>query len=109
MLSLFSEQVHSLTSDIGEELAHHKIITKILDAKYCIAYHYVLWERGQNDNTNNLFRQYYPMKLDCQTITQNKINRAMGKLNNRHMKCLGIKAPNNKIFLGINHSVVLVS
>jgi len=108
LLSPFSEQVHTLTSDNGKEFAHHKIMADKLDAKFYFAHPYASWERGLNENTNGLIRQYFPKKRDFKTITQKEINRAMDKLNNRPRKCLGIKTP-NQVFLGINPSVALVS
>ena len=108
LLAPFSEQVHTLTADNGKEFADHKTIANKLNAKFYFAHPYASWERGLNENTNGLIRQYFPKKRDFKTITQKEINRAMNKLNNRPRKCLGIKTP-NQVFLGINPSVALVS
>ncbi|NIP25341.1 MAG: IS30 family transposase [Phycisphaerae bacterium] len=108
LLAPFSEQVHTLTSDNGKEFADHKTIANKLNAKFYFAHPYASWERGLNENTNGLIRQYFPKKRDFRTITQKEINRVMDKLNNRPRKCLGIKTP-NQVFLGINPSVALVS
>jgi len=108
LLAPFSEQVHTLTSDNGKEFADHRTIADKLDAKFYFAHPYASWERGLNENTNGLIRQYFPKKRDFKTITQKELNRVMDKLNNRPRKCLGIKTP-NQVFLGINPSVALAS
>ena len=108
LLAPFSAQVHTLTSDNGKEFANHKTIADKLNAKFYFAHPYASWERGLNENTNGLIRQYFPKKRDFKTITQKEINRVMDKLNNRPRKCLGIKTP-NQVFLGINPSVALAS
>ncbi len=108
LLAPFSEQVHTLISDNGKEFADHKVIADKLKAKFYFAHPYASWERGLNENTNGLIRQYFPKKRDFKTITQKEINRVMDKLNNRPRKCLGIKTP-NQVFLGINPSVALAS
>ena len=108
LLAPFSDQVHTLTSDNGKEFADHKNIADKLNANFYFAHPYASWERGLNENTNGLIRQYFPKKRDFKTITQKEINRVMDKLNNRPRKCLGIKTP-NQVFLGINTSVALAS
>ncbi len=108
LLAPISDQVHTLTSDNGKEFADHKMIADKLNATFYFAHPYASWERGLNENTNGLIRQYFPKKRDFKTITQKEINRVMDKLNNRPRKCLGIKTP-NQVFLGINPSVALAS
>jgi len=108
LLSPFSEHVITMTSDNGKGLAEHKFIAGKLNAKFYFAHPYASWERGLNENTNGLIRQYFPKGRDFTTITQKEINRAMNRLNNRPRKCLGIKTP-NQVFLGISPSVALVS
>ena len=108
LLAPFSDQVLTLISDNGKEFADHKVIADKLKAKFYFAHPYASWERGLNENTNGLIRQYFPKKRDFKTITQKEINRVMDKLNNRPRKCLGIKTP-NQVFLGINPFVALAS
>jgi len=108
LLSPFSDRVITMTSDNGKEFAEHKKIASKLKATFYFAHPYASWERGLNENTNGLIRQYFPKGSDFTNITQKEINRAMNKLNNRPRKCLGIKTP-NQVFLGINPSVALVS
>jgi IS30 family transposase len=108
LLKPFSDQVITLTSDNGKEFAEHKKIADKLNAKFYFAHPYASWERGLNENTNGLIRQYFPKGSDFTNITQKEINQVMHKLNNRPRKCLGIKTP-NQVFLGINPSVALAS
>jgi len=108
LLVPLSDQVHTLTADNGKEFAGHKTIADKLNAKFYFAHPYASWERGLNENTNGLIRQYFPKQRDFKTITQKEIKRVMDKLNNRPRKCLGIKTP-NQVFLGINPSVALAS
>lgn len=108
LLSPFSDRVITMTSDNGKEFAEHKKIATKLNAKFYFAHPYASWERGLNENTNGLIRQYFPKGSDFTNITQKEINRAMNKLNNRPRKCLGIKTP-NQVFLGINPPVALAT
>lgn len=108
LLSPFSEYVLTMTSDNGKEFADHKHIADKLGAEFYFAHPYASWERGLNENTNGLIRQYFPKNRDFKTITQQEINLVMERLNNRPRKCLGMKTP-NQVFLGINPPVALVS
>lgn len=108
LLKPIADRVHTLTSDNGKEFANHEAIAKALDADFYFAHPYASWERGLNENTNGLIRQYFPKDRDFTTITQKEINQVMDKLNNRPRKGLGIKTP-NQVFFGINPSVALAS
>lgn len=108
LLKPITHRVHTLTSDNGKEFAKHETIADKLKARFYFAHPYASWERGLNENTNGLIRQYFPKNHDFTTITQKEINRVMDKLNNRPRKCLGIKTP-NQVFFGINPPVALAS
>lgn len=108
LLKPLAHHVKTLTSDNGKEFADHKAIAQALNADFYFAHPYASWERGLNENTNGLIRQYFPKNRDFSTITQKQINQVMDKLNNRPRKCLGIKTP-NQVLLDINPSVALVS
>lgn len=100
--------LHTLTSDNGREFAHHTTITKALKVRFFFAHPYAAWERGLNENTNGLIRQYFPKHRPFATITQQEIQQVMNKLNNRPRKSLGFKTPNQVCF-GINPVVALAS
>lgn len=108
LLSPLSNLVLTMTSDNGKEFAAHKYIADKLNASFYFAHPYSPWERGLNENTNGLIRQYFPKNRDFKSITQQKINHVMNRLNNRPRKCLGIKTP-NQVLLGIKPTVALVS
>jgi len=100
--------VHTLTADNGREFAGHLEVAKQLDTQFYFAHPFSSWERGLNENTNGLIRQYFPKKHNFKTITQNQIENVMNKLNNRPRKCLGFKTP-NEVFFGINTTVALTT
>lgn len=108
LLKPISEHVHTITSDNGKEFSRHEVIAEALNADFFFAHPYASWERGLNENTNGLIRQYFPKGHDFDTITQKEIQAVMDKLNNRPRKCLGMKTP-NQVFFGINPPVALAS
>ena len=91
-------RVHTITSDNGREFASHESISKKLKADFYFAHPYASWERGTNENTNGLLRQYFPKNRDFTTITQQEIDMAMERLNNRPRKRLGYQTPNQVFF-----------
>jgi IS30 family transposase len=93
LLLPFQDKVLTLTSDHGKEFAEHKLIAETLQLKFYFAHPYAAWERGTNENTNGLLRQYFPKKSDFQTLSNKKIKHAMTKLNFRPRKCLRFKTP----------------
>ena len=108
LLEPIASKVITLTSDNGKEFARHQEIATALRAKFYFAHPYSSWERGLNENTNGLIRQYFPKKHDFTTIIEEDISMVMNKLNNRPRKCLGFKTP-NQVFFGIKPSVALAT
>jgi IS30 family transposase len=98
LLKPLRNQVHTITSDNGREFARHEEIAKRLQADFYFAHPYASWERGTNENTNGLIRQYFPKNRDFTTITQQEIDTAMERLNNRPRKRLGYQTPNQVFF-----------
>lgn len=92
-------RVHTITSDNGREFAGHEDIAKQLQADFFFAHPYASWERGTNENTNGLIRQYFPKNRDFTTITQQEIDTAMERLNNRPRKRLGFLTPSQVFFM----------
>ncbi len=103
-----ADQVHTLTYDNGTEFAMHLKIAKELDADGYFAHPYHSWERGLNENTNGLLRQFFPKGIDLTEVTDEEIQVAVDKINNRPRECLGFKTP-NQLFCGINPPVALAS
>src|SRR3989344_2162438 len=99
------ELARSLTYDRGTEMRQHKLFTRDTNVKVYFAHPYSPWERGTNENTNGLIRQFFPKKTDFSKVTLKEIKRAQDLLNGRPRKVLGWKKPNevfqNLIALGI--------
>lgn len=98
LLRPYKDNVLTITADNGKEFTHHKKISKNLKAAVYFAHPYHAWERGLNENTNGLLRQYFPKKMDFRKIDDKSIDHAMERLNNRPRKTLGFATP-NEIFL----------
>jgi IS30 family transposase len=86
--------VLTLTSDNGKEFAGHCKISKTLNAGFYFATPYHSWERGLNENTNGLVRQYFPKGMDFATLTNADVQRVENLLNDRPRKTLGYRSPN---------------
>ena len=108
LLEPIAAKVFTLTSDNGKEFARHQKISTVLQADFYFAHPYSSWERGLNENTNGLIRQYFPKKHDFTTITEKDISMVINKLNNRPRKCLGFKTP-NQVFFGVKPTVALAT
>jgi len=99
------DQAHTLTSDHGKEFAEHEQIAERLNLKFYFAHPYAAWERGTNENTNGLLRQYFPKKSAFLTISNTEIKQAMSRLNFRPRKSLRFKTP----FEVFHHSAVALT
>jgi IS30 family transposase len=85
--------VHTITLDNGKEFSLHGVMSAMLNADVYFAKPYHSWERGLNENTNGLVRQYFPKKIPFDNISYHDLQRVTRKLNNRPRKCLGYKTP----------------
>jgi len=90
--------VKTITSDNGREFAQHQQIGQQLKADFYFAHPYHAWERGVNENTNGLVRQYFPKQADFAPITDAQLDHVMQRLNNRPRKTLSYKTPNEVFF-----------
>jgi IS30 family transposase len=97
-LTPVAERVHTITSDNGKEFSSHEAIAAQLNASFYFAHPYRSWERGTNENTNGLVRQYFPKGTDFSKITQREVKAVEKRLNNRPRKTLGYKTPNQVFF-----------
>jgi transposase, IS30 family len=86
-------KVKTLTFDNGKEFAKHQAIATALNTAVYFARPYHSWERGTNENTNGLVRQYLPKKTDFATVTEEVVEHIAYLLNTRPRKCLGWKTP----------------
>lgn len=86
--------VRTLTNDNGKEFAKHRRTEKRLQAKIYFSHPYSSYERGTNENTNGLLRQYFPKgSTDFTKVTNREVGRATSRLNRRPRKCLGFRTP----------------
>jgi len=90
--------VYTITSDNGKEFALHEETAETLETDFYFAHPYASYERGLNENTNSLIRQYFPKDRDFRTITDEELIMATKKLNNRPRKTLGYLTPNEVFF-----------
>ena len=88
--------IHTITADNGKEFAKHEEIAQKLELNFYFCKPYHSWERGANENTNGLIRQYIPKGTDFSEITDKQIKWIENKLNNRPRKRLGYLTPNEK-------------
>ncbi|SFW71185.1 hypothetical protein SAMN02910291_02660, partial [Desulfovibrio desulfuricans] len=85
--------VQTITYDNGKEFSYHADVSATLEAQGFFAHPYHSWERGLNENSNGLLRQYFPKGVSLASVTQDEIIAAMCRLNWRPRKCLGFKTP----------------
>jgi len=85
--------VLTLTVDNGKEFMEHQRVAQALGAQVYFAHPNSAWERGTNENTNGLIRQYFPKGSDFSKITHKDIKFAENRLNYRPRKCLNFESP----------------
>lgn len=99
-LSSIKHKIKTITLDNGLEFADHERLSKNLEAKIFFAHPYSPWERGINENTNGLIRDYFPKGTDFNKVSELEINLVANRLNKRPRKTRGYKTP-NELFKGI--------
>ncbi|MBA7544164.1 IS30 family transposase ISLbi2 [subsurface metagenome] len=92
----------SLTYDQGQEMAEHKLFTKNTQIKVYFAHPHSPWERGTNENTNALIRQFFPKGTDFSKVTLESIKKAQDMLNDRPRKTLEFLTP-HEVFSKLLH------
>lgn len=98
LLAPLATKVHTITVDNGKEFCEHELIAAGLQARIYFAHPNASWERGLNENTNGLVRQYFPKKYEFARITSEDLQQVEDRLNNRPRKTLGYRTPNEVSF-----------
>lgn len=101
LLYPYRDTLKTLTVDNGKEFANHESIAKKLKVDVYFAHPYCSWERGLNENTNGLIRQYFKKKMNFDSITASDTTLVMERLNDRPRKGLGYKTPNEVFTSGV--------
>lgn len=94
----------SMTPDRGKEFAKHSSVTNALDGmQFYFPDPHSPWQRGTNENTNGLLREYFPKSVDIALFSDEEIAHSVASLNRRPRKCLGWKSPYEVFFLQSLH------
>lgn len=96
-----AEYRKSLTWDRGMELAKHADLTKEIGIPVYFCDPQSPWQRGTNENTNSLVRQYFPRKTDLSVHSQEVLNNVATQLNERPRKTLSFMTPSHMIDKGV--------
>ena len=98
LLQPYLDKTLTITADNGKEFAGHEKIKGQLNADVYFAHPYSSWERGLNENTNGLIRQYFTKGSSFENITDGDVEAVMHKLNHRPRKTLKFKTPHEVFF-----------
>ena len=101
VLSIINKQPNlfkTITADNGTEFHQYKVIEDKHPTKFYFTNPYHSWERGTNENTNGLIRQYLPKGMDMKNVTQHQCNAIAKSLNNRPRKRHDYKTPEQILF-----------
>jgi IS30 family transposase len=91
-----SDLKKSMTYDQGSEMSEHKLFTRETKMLVYFEHPHSPWERGTNENTNGLIRQYFPKGTDFNEVSVSKLRHAQNELNDRPRQTLGWDSPNER-------------
>ena len=100
--SCFPRLARTITYDNGKEFSGHTFIANQLNADCYFATPYHSWERGLNEHTNGLVRQYFPKSTNLKLISEDEIAQVENLLNNRPRKVLKYKTPKEVFMTALN-------
>lgn len=93
MRTLPKQLARSLTYDRGKEMAEHRLLTQDTQVRVFFAHPHSPWERGTNENTNGLIRQFFPKGTDFSTVSRREIKHVQALLNSRPRRVLNWRTP----------------
>lgn len=96
LLRPYKHKLFTITADNGSEFTYHEQIAKELECDFYFADPYSSWQRGLNENTNGLLRQYFPKGISLRNIKDEKLNEAVNRINKRPRKALQFTTPEAK-------------
>ena len=97
-LQPYKSHVRTITYDNGREFSDHAGMAQDLDAQIYFAHPYASWERGVNENTNGLIRQFFPKGRNLTHVTEAELQVVRDRLNHRPRKTLGYQTPHEVFF-----------
>ena len=102
--TLPKRKLKSITPDRGKEFARHSMVTRAMNGlQFYFPDPHAPWQRGTNENTNGLLREYLPKSFDIALSSENDIAEFVDKLNFRPRKCLGWRTPDEVFFNQVLH------
>ena len=101
--ALRGQPLHSVTPDRGREFQLHGNVTKKLGVEFYFPPPHHPWERGTNENTNGLLREYFPKGCDFNKVSDEQLQAVVEQLNQRPRKCLGCRTPQEVYFSTMLH------
>jgi IS30 family transposase len=101
LLKPYQDKALTITADNGKEFAGHEKMKEELNADVYFAHPYCSWERGLNENTNGLIRQYFTKGSSFENIADEDVEVVMNKLNHRPRKALNFKTPHTVFFANL--------
>lgn len=96
--SLRGKPLHSVTPDRGSEFAAHAEVSAALGVEFYFALPHHPWQRGTNENTNGLLREYFPKGMPIDPVTPAEVQQVYDKLNHRPRKRLGYRTPHEAFY-----------
>ena len=90
---LHEQPLHSVTPDRGREFRRHGNVTAALGVEFYFPPPHQPWQRGTNENTNGLLREYFPKGYDFTQLSDEDLRAVVNQLNHRPRKCLGYRTP----------------
>jgi len=99
-------KVLTITADNGKEFAGHEKLSEQLEVDVYFAHPYSSWERGVNENTNGLFRQYFPKDTELLDVKLEDVEEAAYRLNHRPRKTLNYRTP-HEVYYGTTESLTV--